>query len=236
MHMSHGVFVTGTDTGIGKTLCSSALLVALRASGLRAAGMKPVASGCRETTHGLRNDDAEMLLAHSEPDIEYALINPYALATPIAPSIAAMDAGIRIDVDILHAAYIALAERTDAVVVEGVGGWAVPLSDALMQADLVRALALPVILVVGMRLGCINHAVLSARAICADGCQLLGWIANGIDPNMLRSQENQAAIEKLLPAPWLGTFPPQTTIDPIALTSELQHAVRAVREVLASSN
>ncbi|QBB72162.1 dethiobiotin synthase [Pseudolysobacter antarcticus] len=226
--MSCSVFITGTDTGIGKTTCSAALLVALRGSGLRAVGMKPVASGCRETALGLRNDDAELLLEHGEPGIDYALVNPYAFAAPIAPSIAAADAGTAIELDILRSAFATLARHNDVVVVEGVGGWAAPLSATLMQADLVRELRLPVILVVGLRLGCINHAVLSARAIVADGCELLGWIANTIDPQMLRIEENLAALKKLLPAPCLGRLPTQNPADPIALASELDDAVRTL--------
>ena len=226
--MSRSVFITGTDTGIGKTICSAALLVALRRSGLRAIGMKPVASGCRQTAHGLRNEDAELLLAHGEPGADYALVNPYAFAAPIAPSIAAANAGIAIDLDILRVSFATLAGHSDIVVVEGVGGWAAPLSETLMQADLVRELRLPVILIVGLRLGCINHAVLSARAIVADGCELLGWIANTIDPQMLRIEENLATLKKLLPAPCLGLLPTQTPADPIALASELNVAVRAL--------
>ena len=226
--MIRSVFITGTDTGIGKTTCSAALLVALRRSSLRAIGMKPVASGCRQTACGLRNDDAELLLAHSETGIDYALVNPYAFAAPIAPSIAAADADIVIDVDILRTAFATLSRRSDVIVVEGVGGWAAPLSATLMQADLVRELHLPVILVVGLRLGCINHAVLSARAIVADGCELLGWIANTIDPQMLRIEENLATLKRLLPAPCLGLLPTQNPADPIAFASELDDAVRAL--------
>ena len=225
--MSRSVFITGTDTGIGKTICSASLLVALRRSGLRAAGMKPVASGCRQTAHGLRNDDAELLLAFGELGMDYALVNPYAFVAPIAPSIAAADAGIVIDLDILRAAFAKLSRHSDVVVVEGVGGWAAPLSATLMQADLVREWRLPVILVVGLRLGCINHAVLSARAIVADGCELLGWIANTIDPQMLRIEENLATLKKLLPAPCLGLLPMQNPVDPMVLASELDATVRA---------
>jgi len=132
-----------------------------------------------------------------------------------------------IDLDILRAAFAKLSRHSDVVVVEGVGGWAAPLSATLMQADLVREWRLPVILVVGLRLGCINHAVLSARAIVADGCELLGWIANTIDPQMLRIEENLATLKKLLPAPCLGLLPMQNPVDPMVLASELDDAVRA---------
>ncbi len=161
--MSAGVYVTGTDTGIGKTHASVRLLHALQLRGLRASGMKPVASGCRATPPGLRNEDAEALIAASSPAPAYADCNPYALAEPIAPHIAARRNHAEILLEPLCEAYRRIARGTDRVVVEGVGGWLAPLSDSLMQADLVRALQLPVVLVVGLRLGCINHALLSAR-------------------------------------------------------------------------
>lgn len=201
-----GVFVTGTDTGIGKTYASVALVRAQRACGRRAVGMKPIASGCRETPAGLRNEDADMLIAASDPAPPYALCNPYAFVPPIAPHIAASEAGIEIEFEAIAAAYRELAAMADRVVVEGVGGWSVPLSDALMQADLARALQLPVVLVVGLRLGCINHALLSVRAIAADGCVLAGWIANRVDPAMARADENLETLRVRIDAPLLGVL------------------------------
>ena len=201
-----GVFVTGTDTGIGKTHASCALLAALRARGLRASGMKPVASGCRATPLGLRNDDAEALIAASDPPPAYADCNPFALPEPIAPHLAAARAGVSIALDPLRAACARIAGNADRIVVEGVGGWAVPLSDALMQADLVRALGLPVILVVGLRLGCLNHALLSVRAIAADRCTLAGWIGNRIDPAMACADDNLATLRARIAAPLLGVL------------------------------
>jgi dethiobiotin synthetase len=198
------VFVTGTDTGIGKTFASVALLDAHRAHGRSAIGMKPIASGCRATPDGLRNEDAEALIAASDPAPPYALCNPFAFEPPIAPHIAARDAGIEIALSPLLDAFGHLAARADRIVVEGVGGWSVPVSDSLMQADLVRALDIPVILVVGLRLGCINHALLSARAIVADGCTLLGWIANRIDPEMAVADANLATLRERLGVPMLG--------------------------------
>lgn len=203
---TRGVFVTGTDTGIGKTRASATLVRAERACGRRAVGMKPVASGCRATPQGLRNEDAEMLIAASDPAPPYALCNPYALAPPIAPHIAAREAHVEIALDPIVGAYLKLAAMADRVVVEGVGGWAVPLSDALMQADLVRALDLPVVLVVGLRLGCISHALLSARAIAADGCTLVGWIANRIDPDMAQVDANLDALRARIDAPLFGVL------------------------------
>lgn len=201
---ARGVFVAGTDTGIGKTRIAALLVRAQRACGRGAVGMKPVASGCRETPDGLRSEDAEALIAASEPVPPYALCNPYALAPPIAPHIAAREAGVEIALAPIDSAYRRLATTADRVVVEGVGGWCVPFSDALMQADLVRALGVPVVLVVGLRLGCINHALLSARAIVADGCVLAGWIANRNDPDMARAEENIEALCARIGAPLLG--------------------------------
>ncbi|HEY0178654.1 MAG TPA: dethiobiotin synthase [Dokdonella sp.] len=202
--MSRGVYVTGTDTGVGKTFASALLLAALRARGLRAAGMKPVASGCRATADGLRSDDADALIAASDPRPAYADCNPYAFAPPIAPHVAARECGAEVVLDAVAAAYARVGRGAERVVVEGVGGWMAPLSERLMQADLVRALGLPVVLVVGMRLGCLNHALLSARAIRADGCTLAGWIANRIDPAMARTDENVATLRERLAAPLLG--------------------------------
>lgn len=203
---TQGLFVAGTDTGIGKTHASVMLLHAHRACGRRAIGMKPVASGCRETIDGLRNDDADALIAASAPQPPYSLCNPFALPLAIAPHLAAHEAGIEIVLDPIMAAYRALVAMSERVVVEGVGGWAVPLSPALMQADLVRALGLPVVLVVGLRLGCINHALMSARAIESDGCELIGWIANRIDPAMACADANVAALRARITAPLLGVI------------------------------
>ncbi|HEX6834384.1 MAG TPA: dethiobiotin synthase [Rudaea sp.] len=220
------VFVTGTDTGVGKTYASCALVAALNAQGIRTIGMKPVASGCEETPDGLRNSDAQSLRAHSVGEPPYPLVNPYALREPIAPHLAAAHEGQEIRIEPIAAAYETLAARCEAMIVEGVGGWAVPLSPTRMQADLVRALALPVVLVVGLRLGCINHAVLSARAIEADGCRLVGWIANRIDPQMLVADENLATLRERLPAPCLGVLPYSSTLDVRAAAERLRPSIR----------
>lgn len=215
------LFVTGTDTGAGKTLASCTLLHALRAGGLRAVGMKPVASGCETTPEGLRNADALALQAASDPTPDYALLNPYALPEPLAPELAARASGVEVALDPILAAYAALQAQADAVVVEGVGGWAAPLSATLDQRDLVRALRLPVVLVVGMRLGCLNHARLTAAAILADGCELAGWIASEVDPQMACRQENLALLESRLPAPCLGHLPFSHEPLPAALAARL---------------
>lgn len=215
--MRKSLFVTGTDTGIGKTVVSAALLVALNRAGSRAVGMKPVASGCVQTANGWRNADAEALIAQSAGAPDYMLVNPYALTEAIAPHLAARAAGVEIRLDPILAAFAALSTNENCLVVEGVGGWAVPLSPTLMQADLVRALKLPVILVVGLRLGCLNHALLSARAIVGDGCRLAGWVGNRVDPEMGRVEENLATLRELLPAPCLGVLPFAQTPDPVQL-------------------
>ena len=220
--MQTGLYVTGTDTGIGKTLASCTLLHALRAQGLRSVGMKPLASGCEATADGLRNEDALALQAASDPTPAYDDINPFALPEPLAPELAAREAGVDVALAPMLAAHARLSAQADVVVVEGVGGWLAPLSTQLMQADLVRALELPVVLVVGLRLGCLNHAYLSARAIAADGCKLVGWIGNGIDPEMARIEENRALLEARLPAPCLGWLPWASRPDPAALSRRLR--------------
>lgn len=217
----HGFYVTGTDTGIGKTVASTAFLHALRAGGAPALGMKPVASGCVATAAGWRNDDAMALLAASDPQPAYDDLNPYALPLPLAPELAARDAGVEVELPRILQAHARLRRIAPQVVVEGVGGWAAPLSATLTQAELVLALDIPVVLVVGLRLGCLNHAILSARAIVADGCQLLGWIGNAVDPDMARREEHRAMLDARLRSPCLGWLPHQATADPLALSRYL---------------
>ena len=221
------LYVTGTDTGIGKTLASSTLLHALRGHGLRVAGMKPVASGCTRIDGEWRNADALALQAAGEPGIAYADINPFALEHPLAPELAARDAGIEVTLPPILDAYARLADRADALIVEGVGGWAAPLSSSLMQADLVRALQLPVVLVVGLRLGCLNHAWLSARAIAADGIHLAGWIASHVDPEMQRVEDNLAMLRERMPGSCWGVLPHAPDADPVAMARHLRIPVLA---------
>lgn len=222
--MNRGWFVTGTDTGIGKSLVSATLLHALRARGLRAVGMKPLASGCERTPEGLRNEDALLLQAASAPRPDYEDVNPFALPNPLAPELAAADAGIRVTLAPIEAAFARLSSQADAVVVEGVGGWAAPLAADLDQADLARALDLPVVLVVGLRLGCLNHARLTARAIQADGLRLAGWIANDIDPAMERVDDNFALLQRRLPVACWGRLPFRDKPDPAQLAALLEPA------------
>lgn len=198
------LYVTGTDTGIGKTMASTALLHALRKQGHTAVGMKPVASGCENTPLGWRNEDALALQAASDPQPDYATLNPYALPAPLAPELAAADVGVTLSLEPIAQAFAQLRAQAEVVVVEGVGGWAAPLSADLDQADLVRALKLPVVLVVGIRLGCINHARLSAAAIAADGLDCIGWIANEVDPQMERIGENIGMLRQRLAMPCWG--------------------------------
>jgi dethiobiotin synthetase len=203
--MQRAWFVTGTDTGVGKTLVSAALLTALVRTGRRVVGMKPVASGCVATPHGLRSADAEALRAAGNVAAGYEDINPYALTAPTAPHLAAAAAGVQIDLATIHRHYMQLTARSDAVVVEGVGGWLVPINHTQTMADVVCSLDLPVILVVGMRLGCLNHALLTERAITASGCRPVAWVAN-----ILESSVPDGYVEALtdfLDAPCLGVIP-----------------------------
>jgi len=208
-----GLYVTGTDTGVGKTVASCALLHALRSQGLRAVGMKPVASGCERVDGAWRNADALALQQASDPAPAYDDLNPFALRHPLAPELAARDDEVAVTLPPLLAAHARLRAQADVVVVEGVGGWAAPLATGLMQADLVRALDLPVVLVVGLRLGCLNHAYLSARAILADGARLAGWIATDIDPHMERADDNMALLAARLDAPCWGRLPHEPAPD-----------------------
>lgn len=214
-------FVTGTDTGVGKTRVSTVLLHALRQRGLRAVGMKPLASGSDATAEGWRNDDALQLLSASDPQPAYADLNPYALPAPLAPEIAAREAGIRVALPRMQQAFERLQAMADTVVVEGVGGWAAPLTPHLDQVDLVRAFRLPVVLVVGLRLGCINHARLTARAIAADGVELIGWIANEVDPDMQRQDENFELLRGRIKAPCWGRLPYQIEHNPAVAASRV---------------
>ncbi|HLM53221.1 MAG TPA: dethiobiotin synthase [Pseudoxanthomonas sp.] len=216
-----GFYVTGTDTGIGKTFASAALLHALRVLGLRAIGMKPVASGCTREADGWRNGDAVALRQASDPRPDYADVNPYALPLPLAPEIAAHEAGVEVELARIVDAFGRLRASADAVVVEGVGGWAAPLSAALDQVDVVRSLGLPVVMVVGMRLGCISHARLTADAIAADGCPLIGWVGNHVDPGMARQDENFAILCARLPVPCWGRLPYCAQADARAMATHL---------------
>lgn len=197
-------FVTGTDTGVGKTLVSRAMLQAFSAKGLKVAGFKPVAAGCDADG---RNEDASALQAASSVPLSYRQVNPYCFQPAIAPHIAADQTGGRIEFERVLAAYRELASRADEVIVEGVGGFRVPLNDRQDSADLACELGLPVILVVGMRLGCLNHALLTQEAIAARGLTLAGWVANVLDAQMAALHDNVAALRQRMGAPMLGILP-----------------------------
>ncbi len=200
-------FVTGTDTGVGKTWISAGLMRCHSAAGRSVAGMKPVASGCRRTRAGLRNEDAENLQALASVSPPYELVNPVSLPDAVAPQIAAARAGMRIDPEAIRAAYLELRGQADAVIVEGIGGWRVPLSEVGTTADLVRLLDLPVLLVVGLRLGCINHALLSVESIAADRIPLAGWVANHVQPGFAEAAEVVNYLSEHIAAPLIGTVP-----------------------------
>lgn len=217
-----GFFVTGTDTEVGKTWCSLGLMARLQQAGYTVSAMKPVASGCTRSAEGLRNDDALRLQAQSSFQHPYEQVNPYAFEPPIAPHIAAAQAGVTIEPQQILARAQALAAGSDLCLVEGVGGWQVPLNDEATVAHLARLLGLPVILVVGLRLGCINHALLSAESIRASGCTLAGWIANAVTGDMAQQAQNIRSIEQRIGAPLIGTVPYQESLRPEAIAACLQ--------------
>ncbi|MBI5451594.1 MAG: dethiobiotin synthase [Gammaproteobacteria bacterium] len=204
----HGAFITGTDTGVGKTLVTVAIGHALKQRGLSIAALKPIASGGIMTPHGLRNDDAVLLQQQLCPQLDYAQINPYCLALPVSPHLAARAAGITIDLQQLQQHCHQIIASHDFTLIEGVGGWRVPLTEAGDSiADLACMLNLPVILVVGLRLGCLNHALLTADAIERSGLPFAGWVANILTVDMGMLDANIATLQQMLPAPLLGTVP-----------------------------
>lgn len=214
--MSIGYFVVGTDTGIGKTHATCALLHALARRHARVCGMKPVAAGGVRTADGYSNEDSIAHRAASTVRVPPELDNPILLPEPLSPHIAAAHAGTPISFDVILDAVARLRERTDALVVEGAGGFLVPLSETRTGADLAVALQLPLVLVVGMRLGCLNHALLTAEAIRARGLVLAGWIANRVDPDFLCPEENLAYLRGHLGAPLWADLPFSATPDPRA--------------------
>ncbi|WP_431223215.1 dethiobiotin synthase [Serratia sp. L9] len=210
-------FVTGTDTEVGKTVASCALLQAASAAGLRCAGYKPVASGSEMTADGLRNSDALALQQNSSVALDYAAVNPYTFAEPTSPHIVSQDEGRPISLARLSAGFRHLERQTDWLLAEGAGGWFTPLSEQYTFADWVVQEQLPVILVVGIKLGCINHALLTAQAVRLAGLPLAGWIANDIHQPGRRHQEYLATLCRMLPAPLLGEIPylPQIELQPL---------------------
>lgn len=213
------LFIAGTDTGIGKTTLARALGHHLVSRGQRVAVMKPVSSGCDPSSEGLRNRDAEGLMADANVALPYEQVNPFAFEPPIAPHIAAAEAGVEVKLDPV----VQTAEELEAdwLIVEGVGGWQVPLGPTLMQSDLVAALECDVLLVAGIRLGCLNHTLLTADRIVADGFRLTGWVGNLLDQRTLRVDEQLDTLKSAIDAPFLGLSQPSFPPLPAALARQL---------------
>jgi len=203
----HGLFVTGTDTGVGKTIVACALVRALLARRATVTVMKPIASGALRMPAGLRNEDALDLMAASRTLAAYADVNPYCFEPPISPHIAAEASKITIDIDLIVEHYQRLTATADWIVVEGAGGWLAPISDHESMEDLAVALGLPALLVVGLKLGCLNHARLTRESIAARGVGFAGWVASAVDPEMRAVAENLGTLERLLGEPALAVVP-----------------------------
>jgi dethiobiotin synthetase len=218
-----GFFITGTDTAVGKTLVAAALVRALAAQGLRVAVMKPVASGSDPTPAGPRNADALALMAAANVAAPYEVVNPYCFLPPISPHIAAREAGVAIDLALLRSRFDSLAAVSDCVVVEGAGGWLAPIGESAAMADLAAALRLPVLLVIGLRLGCLNHALLTRESLASRGAAFAGWIANAVDVHFERAEENLATLTARLGEPPLARIP---WLDPGRGAPELGAAAR----------
>lgn len=219
--MARGFFVTGTDTGVGKTLVSATLLHAFAKSGRNAVGMKPIVAGAIEQSGKWIYEDVEALRAAASVDAPLELVNQYAFRAPIAPHIAAQREGVRIDLSVIERAYAKLSALAQATIVEGVGGFKVPLAPNEDTADLARRLNLPVILVVGMRLGCLNHALLTQDAIRATGLPLAGWVANTLDAHMLEFDANLESVKARINAPLIGVLPFLPPLSAAAAASHL---------------
>ena len=214
-------FITGTDTGVGKTWFTVAFMVALKRRGLNVMGMKPIATGAEKIKDRLINKDAELIMQNCSQTVSYDLINPFVFELPSAPHVAAKHEGVVIDLDQIIKNYYLLKSMCDALVVEGVGGWRVPVTDKYSLADLVSKLNLSVILVVGMRLGCINHAILTAEAINADGLNLCGWASSHLDRVYSKSEETIKTLKKQLDCPHIGDLPYNSDFDPDKLSTEI---------------
>jgi len=201
---NYGYFVTGTDTGVGKTRVSLGLMCALQRQGHVVVGMKPVASGCSQTPWGLVNEDARQLQACASFNVPYQYVNPYAFEASIAPHLAALADGVSIEIPVIKNACREVTTEADRVVVEGIGGWLVPINEKQTMADVALALGLPVIMVVAIRLGCLNQALLTAAAIHSSGLPLVGWVANRIDPGCEQQDGNITTLTQRLSAPLLA--------------------------------
>jgi len=205
--MKKGYFIAGTDTGIGKTFISCAMLQAFADQGVNVGAMKPVAAGCEQTPGGWQNDDALQLIRHINVELNYQQVNPVALPSPIAPHLAAKQLNQTVTIEKLTGGFGSIKNSADYFIVEGAGGWLVPLNETESMADIPKAFGLDVILVVGIRLGCLNHALLTVAAIEQSRNHLAGWVANIIDPDMQVVEENILTLKKCIKAPLLGTVP-----------------------------
>lgn len=220
--MAQGYFITGTDTECGKTEITLGLMHLLQAKGKSVSGMKPVASGALDTKDGQRNDDAQRIQQQASKLIPYDLVNPFAFEPPIAPHLAADIVEQKISFELILECYERLSSLSDRVIVEGVGGWRVPLSSDGDLSDLAKAMGLPVILVVGVKLGCINHALLAVESILAKKLTLAGWVANVMDPEMLELDANLATLRESIDAPCIGVVPYMHTVDTSAVADYLK--------------
>jgi dethiobiotin synthetase len=227
--MNKGCFITGTDTGVGKTLVTAGLIRLFAKEGVKVAGMKPVASGCELTDQGLRNEDAIMIMQESNVELDYDLINPYAFEPPVSPHFAASESDREIKLDHIIEKYKTISTRVDYVVVEGVGGWEVPINDSQNVSDLAEKLNLPVILVVGLRLGCINHALLTVDAIRQKGLSLVACVASQIDADYQRLDETLETLEKRLGLP-VQLIPQIENAKPEQITQYLEETKNQINE------
>jgi dethiobiotin synthetase len=220
--MAKTYFITGTDTDAGKTVIACGLLQAFANDGLTTAAVKPVAAGCESTDEGLRNDDALALMSVATQKLPYAQVNPIALKPAIAPHIAATQINHRLSISRLAGFCRGVSIiKVDKVLIEGAGGWRVPVNERETLAELPKELNIPVILVVGMKLGCINHAILTAEAIRNDGCVLAGWVANVVDQDMAELEANFSSLQSRIAAPCLGLVPYTPNITPADVAAKL---------------
>lgn len=221
--MTQAYFITGTDTDVGKTVITQGLIKQAVESGKRACGFKPVSAGCEKSLFGLRNQDAQKMMAVANVELEYQQVNPIAFEQPIAPHIAAQEQGVTIDLDHIHKVFDEIKKsEAEVVFVEGAGGWRLPLNHSQFLSDFTKQQQLPVILVVGLRLGCLNHALLTAEAIKSDGLALFGWVANTLDPDMPRLEQNVQQLAELIAAPCLGFVPKLSDKDSASRYLKLQ--------------
>ena len=227
--MNKGFFITGTDTSVGKTLVTTGLIRLFSEDGIKVAGMKPIASGCEVTDQGLRNEDAMLIMRESNVDLDYELINPYAYEPPVSPHFAASESDQKIKLDHIVEKFTEISAQADLVIVEGVGGWQAPLDDDLNMSDLAGKLNLPVILVVGLRLGCINHALLTADAIRQKGLSLLACVASQIDADYQRLDETLETLEKRLGIP-VQLIPQVENAKPEQITQYLEETKNQINE------